>query len=345
MTEDRVLEFGTAMAGPSKRGTGFIKVGELCDGSPINMPVIILNGRNPGPKLMIYCLEDGDEYPGALGALDAANNVLPDMLDEMNGSVVLLPATNISAFRGNRFGGGQRNSPLDIDQGARLMSLYPGNPYKRHTDQLAYQITKVREEYDPDVVIKTHGCKQMYGWDMVLVQKYAFGSKLDKLCRAAVTEPDTRMILMLERGEDPEARPLFFQLESNGGNNGVGNGFNGDLIRDGFINVMRHLKMIPGEEIKIQKIQYFGRRRAERDGFEVKHIHSTKGGFFKPLVDVKDEVKKGQVVAEIRNFFGEVVEELKALDDGTVITYYYEAPHVGSGQWRLVTTAIPIAYK
>jgi len=44
---NRVLEFGTAKAGPGERGTGYIKVGELCDGSPVNMPVIILNASTP----------------------------------------------------------------------------------------------------------------------------------------------------------------------------------------------------------------------------------------------------------------------------------------------------------
>ena len=45
---ERVLEFGTAKAGPGEKGNGFIKVAEFCDGSPLNTPIIILNGMNPG---------------------------------------------------------------------------------------------------------------------------------------------------------------------------------------------------------------------------------------------------------------------------------------------------------
>ena len=346
MSEDRVLEFGTAKARPGEKGTGFIKVGELCDGSPVNMPVIILNGKNPGPKLMIWALEDGDEYPGALGALDAANNVLPKMLNEMNGSVVLLPATNISAFRGNPFGGGQRNSPLDIDQGARLPRAYPGNPYGKHTNQLAFQITKTKEEYDPDVLIRMHGCKQMYGWDRVLFQKSPPGSKLDNLARAAVTKPGTIVMLTYDR-PGGEERPLSISLESNGGDNGVGNGYNGNNMRDGILNIMRHLKMIPGEEVKVDKIQYVEYKRGLGPGGYVSSsgINSTRGGFFKSLVEVKDKVKEGQVIGEIRNFFGEVVEEIKSPIDGLVLSRYIEAPHIGSGQWRLFAIAAPTEYR
>jgi hypothetical protein len=343
---DKVLEFGTAKAAPGERGTGYIKVGELCDGAPVKMPVIILNGKNPGPKMLVWALEDGDEYPGALGALDAVNNVLPDMLDKMNGSMVLLPATNISAFRGNPFGGATRNSPLDIDQGARLPSAYPGNIYGKHTNQLAYYINKVTEEYDPDVHIRYHGCKQMYGWDRVLYRKSPPGSPLDNLARACVTKPGEMVMLCFERGE-PVERPLAVSMESNGGDNGVGNGYNGDSMRDGLLNCMRHLKMIPGEEIKVDKVQYVTYRRAKKpDGMMSSGgITTKKGGFFTSLVEVTDEVKAGQVVGVVKNFFGEVVEEVKSPIDGLVLSRYIEAPHIGSGQWRVFAIAAPTEYR
>ena len=346
MNMGKVLEFGTAKAGPGEKGTGYIKVGELSDGAPVNMPVIILNGKNPGPKMLIWALEDGDEYPGALGALDAANNVLPDMLGEMNGSVVLLPATNISAFRGNPFGGGTRNSPLDIDQGARLPSIHPGNAYGKHTHQLAFHINKVKEEYDPDVHVRYHGCKQMFGWDRVLYRKSPPGSKLDNLARACVTKPGEMVMLCFERGE-PKERPLEISMESNGGENGVGNGYNGDPMREGLLNCMRHLKMIPGKEIKVDKVQYVSYKRAQKpDGMMSSGgINTQKGGFFTSLVEVTDEVKEGQVVGVVKNFFGEVVEEIKSPIDGLVLSRFIEAPTIGSGQWRVFAIAAPTEYR
>ena len=346
MTE-RVLEFGTAKAGPGERGTGFIKVGELCDGSPINMPVIVLNGKNLGPKLFLISLEDGDEYPGALGALEACNNILPDMLDKINGSIVYLPAAQISGFRGNPFGGGMRNSPLDIDQGARIGR--PGNPYGKHGDQLGYQITKLQQEYDPDFVIRFHGCKQMYGIDRVLCLESPPGSKRDNFTRAAVTKPGTMVMLTrpARPGSEPPERPLSMSMESNGGDNGIGNGFNGDNMRDGLLNVMRHLKMIPGKEIKVDKIQYVSYKRGlgPNGWISSSGINTTRGGFFKSLVEVMDKVKEGQVIGEIRNFFGELMEEIKSPIDGLVLSRYIEAPHIGSGQWRVFAIAEPIAFR
>ena len=332
---ERALEFGTAKAGPGEKGNGFIKVAEFCDGSPLNTPVIILNGMNPGPKLLIYALEDGDEYPGALGVLEVVNRVLPSMLNKMNGSVVCLPATNIGAFRGNPFGGGQRMSPLNIEQAGRIHRLYPGDPDGRHTQQVAHHIHNVLKEYDPDVHIRMHGCKQIYGWDRILVSKSPPGSKLDMLVRSAVTKKDEMAIVAQDR-EAPK-RPLEFSLETNGGENGTGNGLNTSAMREGILNAMRHLRMIPGEELKVDKIQYLRSLGIM--------IHSRRGGFFTPLVNIKDLVKEGQKIGEIRNFFDDVVEEIKSPADGMIVGYYCEAPHIGSGQWRIFELFAPTEYR
>jgi len=346
MGDDRVLEFGTAKAGPGERGTGFIKVGELSDGSPVNMPVIILNGKNPGTKLLLMGLEDGDEYPGALGGLDACNNVIPDMLDEMNGSVVFLPAVMIDSFRGNPYGGGTRNSSLDIDQGARPRR--PGNPYGKYGAQLGYKVHQVEKEYDPDAIIKFHGCKQMYGIDVIWCWSASPGSAHDNFWRSGVIDPDRMLILghdaadRARRGLPPlPDRPLTMNLESNGGEGGMGNGFSGDTMRDSLLNVMRHLKMIPGEEIKaknIKYVNYIGGVGPEGKMHSA-GINTTRGGFFTPLVDLLDEVKEGQTIGLVKNFFGEIVEEIKSPIDGFCKSYYCEAPHIGSGQWRVFALA------
>jgi hypothetical protein len=292
--------------------------------------------------LLIAC-EDGDEYPGALGALDAVNTILPKTLNKMNGSVVFLPAANISAFRGNPFGGGQRNSPLDIDQGARIGR--PGNPYGKHGDQLGYVFTQVEKKFDPDAIVKFHGCKQISGIDRIWCWSAPPGSKQDNFWRSGVTDPKSMLILghrREDRGLPPlPDRPLQMNLESNGGDNGIGNGFNGDTMRDSLLNVMKHLKMIQGEEIKVKNIQYVEYKtvKGSQGQISTSGINSVRGGFFKSLVDVMEKVKTGQTIGEIRNFFGEIVEEVKSPIDGFVIGFYCESPHIGSGQWRLFEIA------
>jgi len=44
------FELEGVSAAPGTLGKGFIKVGEFCDNSPVNMPVMILNGTGEGPS-------------------------------------------------------------------------------------------------------------------------------------------------------------------------------------------------------------------------------------------------------------------------------------------------------
>ncbi len=112
-------------------------------------------------------------------------------------------------------------------------------------------------------------------------------------------------------------------------------------MRDSLLNVMRHLKMIPGEEIKTKNIKYVNYVGGVGPGGKMHSagINTTRGGFFTPLVDIMDEVKEGQTIGLIKNFFGEVVEEIKSPIDGICKSYYCEAPHIGSGQWRVFALA------
>ena len=55
-----------------------------------------------------------------------------------------------------------------------------------------------------------------------------------------------------------------------------------------------------------------------------------------------EQVSKGQVIGEITNFFGEVVEEIKSPVDGYVLGYWGKCPQIGSGQYRVFEIASPV---
>ena len=57
-----------------------------------------------------------------------------------------------------------------------------------------------------------------------------------------------------------------------------------------------------------------------------------RGGVFTPYVDLSEEVKEGQKLASIRNFGGEITEELVAPADGMIIAKWM-LPMIGSGDF------------
>ncbi len=60
----KVFELEGISAAPGTLGKGFIKVGEFSDNSPVNMPVMILNGASEGPTLLIMSSVHGNEVVG-----------------------------------------------------------------------------------------------------------------------------------------------------------------------------------------------------------------------------------------------------------------------------------------
>ena len=79
---------------------------------------------------------------------------------------------------------------------------------------------------------------------------------------------------------------------------------------DGIINVMKALNMLEGEpEIPEGQLIYRGR-------YEV--YASTQGIFF-PLVKMADAIKKGDILGEIRDLDGSVLERIVAPRDGVVL--------------------------
>lgn len=337
----RIIEVGTAKAGPNQRSNGYLHVGDMPDGSPINLPVMILNGANPGPVLWLHALEDGNEYPGCLACIEVAKNLTPQ-LSKLNGSVVMLPAVNLTAFRGNPWGGGIRNASADLDGGKAFPQMYPGNLNGGFSQQAAAAVWNSLKKYATHH-ITFHGSGEMYGIDRILLftGEHKNYEAAEKLARAF------GMKVLLKVGGDP-SRPkshgqmfieqgvLTISAESNGGPDGIGLGTDCTSLVNGTLNVMKYLKMIQGEP-KLRDDYLAVVYKPGGSG-----VFSHRGGFFKSHVKVMEKVSKDQPVGEIQNFFGETVETVKSPVDGVVLGYWGKCPQIGSGQYRVFEIATPI---
>ncbi len=60
------MKIGTVVSAPGTLAKGTVEIGRYPDG-PINSPVMVAEGRKPGPALFITCLVHGTEIIGPLG--------------------------------------------------------------------------------------------------------------------------------------------------------------------------------------------------------------------------------------------------------------------------------------
>lgn len=82
-------------AKPGDKTLGRVRVGEWGDGSAIDMPVAIVNGRNPGPVFLALACLHGDEMVGT----HAVSRVISDLdPDNLSGAVIGVLAANTPAF-------------------------------------------------------------------------------------------------------------------------------------------------------------------------------------------------------------------------------------------------------
>jgi len=91
----------------------------------------------------------------------------------------------------------------------------------------------------------------------------------------------------------------------------------------GVTNILKDLGTLEGEP----ELKHNGAARVFEENFTVA---TTRGGTMHPRVFPSEAISKGQVLAEIKNLEGEVVEELTAPADG-VVRVLFPKRIVGTG--------------
>ena len=135
------IKIGSAESRAPGVSKGFLKLADLPDGRPMQIPVVIVRGEKEGPTLWLHGCVHGNEYCGAYIIHSTLRGLDPTLL---SGTVVALPVLNITAFQKN-----QRMSPYEGYGGGDLNRCFPGQEDGSLTQQMAYRIyTELRKHAD-----------------------------------------------------------------------------------------------------------------------------------------------------------------------------------------------------
>ncbi len=117
---------------------------ELFEGVPIATPVLVVNGREPGPTLCLTAAIHGDELNGIEMVRRVMHNLDPK---ELSGAVIGVPIVNLQGFRR-----ASRYLPDRRD----LNRYFPGNPQGSQASRIAFSFfTKVVTHCDALVDLHT----------------------------------------------------------------------------------------------------------------------------------------------------------------------------------------------
>ncbi len=301
-------------AAPGTKATGWLQVAELYDGSPVNIPVVVLNGRGEGPCLWIQSAAHGDEYIG-IGAIHRLLETADPA--SLNGAVVILPWVNPLALRAGTRGASQ--------DGMDMNRVYPGKPMSEamhlfaHTEMVVYRIFELAKA-NADVVVDLHDGGRM-GIMSSYIQYYTMGTEVDAKARAIAYASGMDIVWESPPAFVSEKAPGSFgtaamplgipTLTMEYGGEGRLPEHYVARTHDGLERILRHLGILGGTSPALTHEQLFVRKG--------NWLRPARGGIFTPIAEAGARIAKGSMMGVVRDAFGTVVEELKAPVDGVVI--------------------------
>jgi predicted deacylase len=287
--------------------SGVLPVGTFADGTPLEVPFLVLQGKGDGPKVYVEAACHGSEING----LEVIRRLVTEeiKLAELNGAFVIVPVANVVAFTHR-----QGYTPFDNEN---MNRVWPGKADGRMSERIAYAIWRYAIE-PCDYVIDLHT------GNSTLVTHVVFMGGEEKSRNLALNfgvevliqeEKDTdwqkaRFSGKLRNYADSVGKPAI--CPELGGNSK----FEHERIEQGLrgvLNVAKHLGMIPGKPILP------ARQTVVAQG-HLTQVKAQHGGAALFAVTGGDRVKQGDPICRIysiRDF--SILEEVRAPQDAMII--------------------------
>jgi len=310
---------GTASAARGQKAYGALKVPAGSDPAT-DIGVVVINGARPGPALAIVSGAHGTEYASIIAVEKLIDAVDPAQL---SGTLILVPIVNVASFE-------QMVPHVNPVDNKNMNRFYPGKADGTQTERAAYAITK--EVIDKcDHLIDFHGgdldesLRPYSYWTVTGNQKQDDASKqlvlafgLDHIIIAADRPRDPAQSRYLENTASTRGKPSF---AAEAGYAGTVETDDVNVLVNGSLNVMRYLKMLPGEAKLVEHPVWFE---------QLANVASDNNGIFYATVRRGTYVDKGMKIGFVTDHLGRVISEVHAPEAG-VITFIRAVPSLKKG--------------
>ena len=300
-----LIRVGNVEAAPGARARGFLTIGETPT-EPIRVPIVIVNGSRPGPRLCLTAGVHAAEYPAIDAVMRTVQGLDPEQL---SGTVVAVPVVNPPMFQ-------RRSGFLSPIDGLNLNRTAPGQADGTISEVLAHVLLR-------EVIGTCQYHIDCHGGDLGEILWPYSGYALtgdpeqDRQGEALARLWSPRIVALYREGSPlpPTMGSMTFQATRQGvvailaeaGSNGTLDPADVEIHMRGMRNVMRHLGMIPGEPDTASE-------HVEPTGQFV--VSAQRGGLLRLKIGIGEEIAADQEIAEVCDLFGEVVERIHAPRQG-----------------------------
>jgi len=291
-----MYSIGPLTCAPGERAEGLIPVGTSTYGVELGIPLIVVNGAEPGPVLCVDAGVHGDEYDGQEAVRRVVAETDPATL---RGTLVGIPCMNTPAFEA-----AARSSGLDH---LNLNRIFPGDPEGSYSLRLAATfVEQVVPAIDALVDLHTGGTFGEIA-PLTIVQ-----GGYEDLATGIGLAAGHELIWKGGKWGGTVRHPTLaagkpaVTIEVGGG---TYREENVELHIVAVCNIMRQLGMIDGEpELRDSYTAVTGT-----------FARSASGGFFVAYAEPGETCKGGDPIAKVVDHFGNTLEEISAPQDGIVL--------------------------
>ena len=317
----RFFSVGSAVARRGEKISGFIPVPDGVDPGT-RIPVTVITGGTDGPVLALVAGVHGSE-PSPIVALQRVRAQLDTM--QLSGIVVLVHIANLPSFTHRTIYRGPHDQK-------NLNRVFPGRPDGTASERIAHAITThVIDQCD--YLVDMHS-----GDGNELLRPYSYWNclgldeRVDHVAREMALAFGLDHIVV-DRGRPRDLKATAFcantahargkpAVTTEAGAVGVPTEAMVTLNVRGAFRVMRYLKMLSGSVELVAQPSWI-------DPAEV--LTSPDTGTWHPAVRADQQVKKGELLGRLTDYFGDPIAEVVSPMDG-LVTYVVVSPAMGKGE-------------
>lgn len=290
-------------ADPGCRVDRLVSYATTADGSVLSFPLIVINGASPGQTVALIAGVHGDEYEGPAALRKLANETDPG---ELAGRLLIIPVANPPAFAA-----GTRTSPID---GENLARIFPGDPNGTVSHRLAAALMGAVVG-KADVLIDSHSG----GVRLAFIAVAGFYEGPDIEPEAA--ERSLKVAKQMGLGHLWRLPPVRGVLSYEAARRGIAVcgaeiGGRGNCRADDAATYLAAYRSVLAHH---GMIEAWHRAPETRACLEGDWERTPKGGYLDTVVDLRDRVVAGQVIARVYDAFGQTLQEFRAGFDGVVM--------------------------
>ena len=285
---------------PGNVWTGYLELGQ----GEFRLPAAVLHGTRPGKTMLITAGVHGGEYVGIQAAIELAQKL---KIQKVAGTIIIVKVINVPAFE-------RRNGSMGLTDGKNLNREFPGNPKGTEMERLAWAVS---HELQPvaDYYIDLHS-----GDDYEQLTSYVYYAGM------ADEKTFSQSRRMAEQVDVP------YMVRSNVASGGAYNyaasqGIPSILIERGGMgawtseevrstrrdvrNILCHLGIYQGK--KDYRTYY------PLDVTDICYQDASRDGLWYPFKKPGDMIREGEILGEVRDYEGGLLELSVAEYDGVIL--------------------------